>query len=62
VKKEKRKMYKLTYYSNTGSSQTSFKEFVTMNEAFDFLFKMPSGTLIELKYYDLNSTKKPDSN
>jgi len=55
-------MYKLTYYSNTGSSQTSFKEFVTMNEAFDFLFKMPSGTLIELKYYDLNSTKKPDSN
>ena len=53
-------MYKLNYYQNEGSSQVSIREFASMNEAFDFLFKMPSGTLIELKYYDDVDNKKPD--
>jgi hypothetical protein len=53
-------MYKLIYYPNSGSTQTLVKEFDTINEAFDFLFKMPSGTLIELKHYDDVDHRKPD--
>lgn len=49
-------MYKLAYYPSRGSSMVSFKDFETIDEAFEFLFKKPSGTLIELKYYDENST------
>jgi hypothetical protein len=55
-------MYRLSYYQNSGSSQVSIKEFNSLNEAFDFLFKMPSGTLIELKHYDDVDHRKPDRN
>jgi hypothetical protein len=55
-------MYRLNYYPHTGSSQVSVKEFASINEAFDFLFKMPSGTLIELKHYDDADNRKPDRN
>ena len=55
-------MYKLTYYPNAGSTHVSIKEFASINEAFNFLFKMPSGTLIELKYYDDVDYKKTNRN
>jgi len=55
-------MYKLNYYQSEGSSHVSIKEFHSLDEAFDFLFKMPSGTLIELKYYDDVDNRKPDRN
>ena len=53
-------MYKLCYYADRGTTSVSVKEFKTMEDAFAFLFKMPSGTLIELKQYPDNETKKPD--
>lgn len=55
-------MYKLCYYPHKGSTSVAFKDFETMDEAFAFLFKMPSGTLIELKLYPDTDTKKPDRN
>ena len=48
----------MAYYAN-GSSMVSFKSFDTVAEAFDFLFKMPTGTLIELKYYEDSTDNGP---
>ena len=49
----------MAYYATSGTSMVSFKSFDTVNEAFDFLFKMPSGTLIELKYYEDSADNGP---
>ena len=46
-------MFKLTYYPD-GSSRIEHKYFETREDAFEFLFKMPSGTLIELEYESRN--------
>lgn len=46
-------MFKLTYYLG-GSSKEQYKLFETREDAFEFLFRMPSGTLIELEYENRN--------
>ena len=51
--------YRLAYYASEGTSMVSFKSFDTVNEAFEFLFKMPAGTLIELKYYEDSTDNGP---
>jgi hypothetical protein len=55
-------MYRLHYYPNLSNSKVSVKDFDTMEEAFKFLFKMPSGTLIELNLCKDTDTQKPDRN
>ena len=53
-------MYKLCYYPSESSSKIGFKEFDTIEDAFEFLFRQKSGTLIELKYYPDNYKRKSD--
>ena len=53
-------MYKVVYY--LASYATRFKSFETLTEATKFANQQPIDSVIEIKYYDPNSTKKPDRN
>ena len=53
-------MYKMCYYPLEGSTKVDLKEFESLDDAFEFLFKRPNGTLIELKYCPDTNTSKPD--
>lgn len=59
-RKGKRKMYKISYHLTGGSLR--FKSFNTLFEATLFANKQPIGSVIEIKYYDDDTNKKPDRN
>lgn len=53
-------MYKITYTLNSGSLR--FKSVETLFEATLFSNKLPVGSVLEIKYYDNDTTKKPGRN
>ena len=53
-------MYKVKYYIQ--STAIRFKSFETLHEATEFANKQPVGSVIEIKYYDNDTTKKPNRN
>jgi len=53
-------MYKISYTLTGGSLR--FKSFPTLFEATLFANQQPVGSVLEIKYYEDVSTKKPDRN
>jgi len=53
-------MYKVNYTLNAGSLRS--KAFETLHEATVFANKQPLESVLEIKYYNDNSTKKPERN
>lgn len=52
-------MYKVTYYM-TGGTKVSFREFPDFTEACEFARNQPRESVIEIKLYPDNQTKKED--
>ena len=55
-------MYKVSYYQMYTESTLFFKWFNTLQEATSFAANKPNESVIEIKYYDNNEHRKPDSN
>ena len=53
-------MYKVNYTLSGGSLR--FKSFDTLHEATVFANEQPLESVLEIKYYNDNSTKKPERN
>ena len=53
-------MYKVSYLLGGGSLR--FKGFENLTEATKFANQQPIDSVIEIKYYDNDTTKKPDRN
>jgi hypothetical protein len=53
-------MYKVSYHITSGALR--FKAFHTLHEATLFANKQPLESVFEIKYYDDDTTKKPDRN
>ena len=53
-------MYKVNYTLSSGSLR--FKSFETLHEATVFANEQPLESVLEIKYYNDNITKKPERN
>ena len=55
-------MYKVLYYATGNETMVLTKQFPNLSEAIEFSNKLPLNSVLEIKYYDDVSTKKPNRN